>query len=148
MLCLIDVYTVEAKILAPLWNKPKLLISPWKWPLTTSFCSIFVSKITKTKCPLSLIRIFIDTLNWNEKGQKWDVQNYYIILYSRSETIILADVRSFLLTSLTIFLSRVLEILRLWPRLGLFLTEFVSLYLAMMQSTAVPDTVKCLEMAV
>ena len=48
---------------------------------------------------------------------------------ARSATIILADVRGFLLTSLTIFLSRVLEILRLRPCPGLFLTEFVSLYL-------------------
>ena len=59
---------------------------------------------------------------------------------ARSTTIILADVRGFLLTSLTIFLSRVLVILRLRPHSGLILTIFVSLYLAMIQPTAVLDT--------
>lgn len=57
-------------------------------------------------------------------------------------TIILEFAQGFLLTSLTLFLSRV------QPCPGLFRKEFLSFYLTMMQLAVVLDTVRRLEMAV
>lgn len=67
---------------------------------------------------------------WNIKSRRCHVSNNHVGCCPGS-----------LLTSLTIFIYRVLEILRLHPRPGSYLTKCFSMSLAMLQCTKVLDTV-------